>query len=127
MSNYKYVDLNLDWSSPTKNKSIPLFIDSDAIKESIINIVLTPKGSALMDPDLGTEIHNFVWDPNDEISRDSLVRILKRDLLNQEPRIDIKDITAESYLGTVIIISVVYSEKDSGIEKIVKIKVNPNE
>ena len=31
MAHDKYVDLNLDWSEPTNNKSIPLFIDSDAI------------------------------------------------------------------------------------------------
>ncbi|PWV65786.1 GPW/gp25 family protein [Plasticicumulans acidivorans] len=58
-----------------------------AIRESLINILLTRPGERLMRPDFGAGIRDWVHRPNDETSRGLLATVIERAVRRHEPRI----------------------------------------
>lgn len=123
MATKDFVDFNMDFSEKTVSNSIAMFIDSDAIKESLRNIILTPKGSGLMEPFHGSNVWNFQWEPNDEISRDSLSRTVRQDVENQEDRVIVDDVNTSQISDTAVRIDLNYTEKSTGLTKSISIKI----
>lgn len=109
--NMIYSDFNGNFEK-TNRRDISIHKNINAIRESIKNIILTPRGSELMDPNFGCGIHNLLFSPNDKITEDIMKDIIKRDLLNYEPRISVKSIKINSE-DSKIDISVSYFIKET--------------
>lgn len=41
---------------------------SDKVKSELMHIIFTPKGQKLRDPEFGTDLIKYIFEPNDEIS-----------------------------------------------------------
>lgn len=58
-----------------------------AIRESLINILLTRPGERLQRPDFGAGVREWIHRPNDATSRGLLAAVIERALMRDEPRI----------------------------------------
>lgn len=58
-----------------------------AIRESLINILLTRPGERLQRPDFGAGVRDWIHRPNDATSRGLLAAVIERALRRDEPRI----------------------------------------
>lgn len=69
--------------------------DESAIKQSIVNLLLTNKGERFFEPEIGASISELLFEPLD-YGVAALIQTKIRDTLTQyEPRINILDIRAE--------------------------------
>jgi phage baseplate assembly protein W len=63
--------------------------DIAAIKQSIKNIFNTKPGEKLLNPDLGMDLSNFVFENISEQTADLLARTILKGLAVQEPRVEL--------------------------------------
>ena len=90
MSDYKYIDI--DYKLQTVNKDLRLAYESEAINNSIRNILTTPKGSLPGNPEFGTNLEDALFEIIDEITLSFIEDIIITELTKQEPRIIVKAI-----------------------------------
>ncbi len=64
------------------------------IEESIVMILLTPKGQRVMRPEFGCEIHELVFAPNDATTAGLAAYYVQEALRMWEPRIEVRRIDA---------------------------------
>jgi len=100
------------------------------IRSSIQRILQTRKGERVMMPNFGSSLYYKLFDPNDEILRMELREIIYRDLLDQEPRIEIKTLSVVSNSDAVngedgheVLISLTFIVKTTGEESTLKFLV----
>ena len=64
------------------------------IEESIIMILLTPKGQRVMRPEFGCEIHELVFAPNNATTAGLAAYYVQEALRMWEPRIEVRRVDA---------------------------------
>ncbi len=64
------------------------------IEESIVMILLTPKGQRVMRPEFGCEIHELVFAPNNATTAGLAAYYVQEALRMWEPRIEVRQIDA---------------------------------
>jgi hypothetical protein len=62
---------------------------------AIRNILMTMRGTVPWRPDFGSEIRKFVFDLNDDISKQLILYYAYRDVSDQEPRLRLVSLDAE--------------------------------
>jgi uncharacterized protein len=65
------------------------------IEESIVMILLTPKGQRVMRPEFGCQIHDLVFAPNNATTAGLATYYVEEALGMWEPRIRVLEVTAE--------------------------------
>jgi len=94
MANGKYININY----PFKNSSKGFFLDlnSDdraAIKADLMHLILTRRGQRLYNPDFGTDLLRFIFEPNDSLTlsqiKEEITNVVKKYL----PNLQIKEIS----------------------------------
>jgi len=63
--------------------------DKSVIRSSILNILFTRRGERVMLPEFGSSLPDLVFEPNDEITEQELIRVVKDDVETWDPRIEI--------------------------------------
>jgi phage baseplate assembly protein W len=63
--------------------------DVAVILTSVVNIITTPKGSVAYAPDLGSMVPYLLFDQNDEVTQNLIRYFTIKDLIDQEPRINV--------------------------------------
>jgi phage baseplate assembly protein W len=66
------------------------------VEESIFLILSTAKGERLMLSDFGCGMHDLVFAPNNESTISLVIHTVHEALTDQEPRIDLLDVNAET-------------------------------
>lgn len=104
-------------------------IDKEAIRQSIKNIINTPKGSIPGKPDFGCPLDNYLFEPLDDTLRDLLVGDINTALSKWEPRIDVDSVTIEfqeAYNRIDITVNYSYSMVRTDDYESITISVNAN-
>lgn len=117
---YRYYDLSFD-PKPNNLGDLSIETNKNAIKQSLINIFNTPKGSRIMMPDFGCDIHSYLFEPYDEITARAIATEVKNAFEYYEPRIRITRINANLDLNNdsqTYSLEVEYDIKDEGRDKI---------
>ena len=65
----------------------------DSVKSRVIHTILTPKGQRLRKPDFGTNLINFIFAPNDELTMNSVRDEITASISRYVPEVIFKDIT----------------------------------
>ena len=79
----------------------------ELVKRDLLNHFNTPMGARVMRPDFGTRIHEFLFDPFDEYTRNAIMEDVVR-VIQTEPRVELvsldvyKDQQALSILITLL-------------------------
>lgn len=63
--------------------------DVEVIFTSMVNIITTSKGTIPYDPGFGSDIPDLVFEPNDEITRSLIRYYARKDLEEQDPRVNV--------------------------------------
>lgn len=103
MANGKFINIVY----PFKNSSKGFFLelsttDSQAIKSDLMHLILTRKGQRLYNPDFGTNILKFIFEPNDDLTfnqiKGEITDVVKRYLPNlQINEISVTESTESEY------------------------------
>lgn len=117
---------------PFKNSPNGFFLnlnstDAEAIKSDLMHLLLTRKGQRLYNPDFGTNLLKYIFEPNDTLTfealRDEVTNTIKRYL----PNLSIKNISIteseDSEYAAIIRIDYVITDNVFDIVDFVIIKV----
>ena len=74
----------------TVNRHKPPYVvtDIDLVKIDLLNAFNTRRGERAMRPDFGTDIHNLIMDPLDELTIGTIVQQAK-EVISGEPRVNL--------------------------------------
>jgi phage baseplate assembly protein W len=93
--------------------------EADKIKSELLHIILTPKGQRLRDPNFGTNLTRFIFEPNDEITYDKIREEITNQVMRYLPGVEFIDFSfyTREEEETEIIVAIDYSVKTNNNEK----------
>lgn len=94
MAKGKYININY----PFKNSNKGFFLDltSDeraAIKADLMHLILTRKGQRLYNPQFGTDLLRFIFEPNDGLTLDDIKNEITTVVKKYLPKLQINEIS----------------------------------
>ena len=87
-----YKDINITFKKHPVTNDIVVSKDASAIKQAIVNVLLTNKGERLMNPRYGSDIRRFLFEPLDYGTGFQIKANIRDTLDRFEPRISVLDI-----------------------------------
>lgn len=94
MASTKYI--NIDYPFRDSPKGFFLNLNSDdqrAIKADLMHLLLTRKGQRLYNPDFGTDLLRFIFEPNDNLTLDEITDEVKASVKKYLPQLSITSLT----------------------------------
>jgi phage baseplate assembly protein W len=96
MANGKYININY----PFKNSDKGFFLDlnSDlnaAIKADLMHLIITRKGQRLYNPDFGTDLLRYIFEPNDDLTLNMVKDEVNTAVKKYLPNLKINNLTVE--------------------------------
>lgn len=102
--------LGTGWSFPIKfdghSKSIAMVSEEEDIKQSLLILLSTRPGERLTNPNYGCRIHDFLFEPLNNLTLVMMEDAIRLSILYYEPRVDIEKInidTSEEKDGKIMI------------------------
>ena len=94
MANGKYINIRYPFQNSDKGFFLALNdTDADAIKSDLLHLILTRKGQRLYNPDFGTDLLRFIFEPNDSLTlgkiKEEITTVVKKYL----PNLQINDVS----------------------------------
>jgi phage baseplate assembly protein W len=97
---FKYININFPFRDSGKGFFLDLNVDdSNAIKADLMHLILTRKGERLYNPDFGTNLIRFIFEPNDSVTQ-------------SEIKTDIQD-TVKKYLPNLVVNDVIVTPSET--------------
>lgn len=90
----KYTDIDLDFAAHPVTKDILRKKDENAIAQSIKTLLLTSHYERPFNPDLGSNLKRFLFEPVDNVTTTLIQDSIFETLKNFEPRITIEQVVA---------------------------------
>ena len=87
-----FKDLNITFKKHPVTNDVVVSRDASAIKQAIVNVLLTNKGERLMNPRYGSDIRRFLFEPLDYGTGFQIKRNIQDTLDRFEPRVSVIDI-----------------------------------
>ena len=87
-----FKDLNITFKKHPVTNDVVVSKDASAIKQAIVNVLLTNKGERLMNPRYGSDIRRFLFEPLDYGTGFQIKANIRDTLDKFEPRISVLDI-----------------------------------
>lgn len=85
------------------------------VQSELIHLIFTPKGQRLRDPDFGTRLIQFIFNPNDSETWGDILTEIKDTVRKYIPSCSIKDlVVGESDNGVGLKVDMKYSVKRNG-------------
>lgn len=128
MANGKYININYPFKDSTKGFFLDLNDeDNQAIKADLLHLILTKKGERLYNPNFGTDLVKFIFEPEDGMTlnaiKEEITSVIKIYLPKlQMDEISVEESTESEYAAVVTIkytiIDDVFSTKDIVVIKL---------
>lgn len=114
----------------TTNNNDELYLDlnktySESIQSQVLHIIFTPKGQKLRDPDFGTNLINYIFNPSDTITFNDIKNEISIQLGKYVPFIEFRDISVynnEDGDNSIVVI-VEYGVKKGNKTEVTKVAV----
>ena len=87
-----FKDLNITFKKHPVTNDVVVSKDASAIKQAIVNVLLTNRGERLMNPRYGSDIRRFLFEPLDYGTGFQIKSNIRDTLERFEPRINVLDI-----------------------------------
>ena len=84
-----FKDININFKKHPVTNDLVVSRDASAIKQSIINLLLTNKGERLFQPDYGSDIRSQLFEPLDFATAANVKRLILYSIQQFEPRIEV--------------------------------------
>ena len=89
-----YKDINITFKKHPVTDDLVVSKDASAIKQAIVNLLLTNKGERLMNPTYGSDIRSYLFEPMDFGTANQIKNNIKDTIETFEPRIRVLQISA---------------------------------
>jgi phage baseplate assembly protein W len=114
----------------TTNNNDELYLDlnktyGESIQSQVLHIIFTPKGQKLRDPDFGTNLINYIFNPSDTITFNDIKNEISIQLGKYVPFIEFRDISVynnEDGDNSIVVI-VEYGVKKGNKTEVTKVAV----
>ena len=93
-----FKDLNITFKKHPVTNDVVVSRDASAIKQAIVNLLLTNKGERLMNPEYGSDIRRYLFEPLDYGTSQQIVGNIESTIERYEPRISVSNISARPNL-----------------------------
>ena len=92
--NMKYININYPFRNSIKGFFLDLTeTDNDAIKADLMHLILTRKGQRLYNPQFGTNLMKFIFEPNDELTLNDIKEEITSAVKKYLPKLQISEIS----------------------------------
>ena len=92
-----YSDISASLAVNPVTGDIAQLDNKQSIRASILNILRTRKGERLFQPQLGTNIHKMLFEPNTPFTAGQINQELKSSIEDQEPRVTVERINTDDF------------------------------
>ena len=89
-----FKDLNITFKKHPVTDDLVVSKDASAIKQAIVNLLLTNKGERLMNPTYGSDIRSYLFEPMDFGTANQIKNNIRDTIETFEPRIRVLQISA---------------------------------
>ena len=89
-----FKDLNITFKKHPVTDDVVVSRDASAIKQAIVNLLLTNKGERLMNPNYGSDIRRYLFEPLDYGTANQIKGNIRDTIERFEPRISIVKLKA---------------------------------
>tara|TARA_Y100000766_G_C18804168_1_gene554628 strand:+ start:388 stop:780 length:393 start_codon:yes stop_codon:yes gene_type:complete len=89
-----FKDLNITFKKHPVTNDVVVSRDASAIKQAIVNLLLTNKGERLMNPEYGSDIRRYLFEPLDYGTANQITGNIKSTIDTFEPRISVLNLRA---------------------------------
>lgn len=94
MANGKFINIDYPFKNSTNGFFIKLNSDEQrAIKADLMHLLLTRRGQRLYNPDFGTNILKYIFEPNDALTWDSVKEEVMGSVKKYLPNLNVTSIT----------------------------------
>ena len=105
-----FKDLNITFKKHPVTDDVVVSRDASAIKQAIVNLLLTNKGERLMNPNYGSDIRRYLFEPLDYGTANQIKGNIRDTIERFEPRISVVRLKASpNYEDNGIDITMTYS------------------
>lgn len=87
-----YKDLDFNFSKLALTNDVGSKTDTNAIKQSVVNLVMTNFGERPFHPEIGSDVNSLLFEPSSVLTYSVIEDTIKTVLENFEPRIEITSI-----------------------------------
>lgn len=92
----KFINIAFPFQESNRGDFILLNNEDDkAIKSDLMHLILTRKGERLYMPDFGTNLLKFIYEPNDNITRNDIKNEITDTVKKYLPNLQINDVSVE--------------------------------
>ena len=89
-----YRDINITFKKHPVTNDVVVSKDASAIKQAIVNLLLTNKGERLMNPEYGSDIRRYLFEPLDYGTSALVKQNIVTTIGRFEPRISVQEIVS---------------------------------
>ena len=93
-STLSFKDINMTFKKHPITDDLVVSRDASAIKQAIVNLLLTNKGEKLFNPNYGSDIRSYLFEPLDYGTATQIIGNIKHVITKWEPRIEILNLKA---------------------------------
>ena len=93
-SKLSFKDINITFKKHPVTGDVVVSKDASAIKQAIVNLLLTNKGEKLFNPEYGSDIRAYLFEPLDYGTAAQIQRNIAYSVNKHEPRVQIEDLRA---------------------------------
>jgi phage baseplate assembly protein W len=92
----KYININYPFKDSPKGFFLDLNLDDNsAIKADLLHLLLTRKGQRLYNPDFGTDLLRYIFEPEDNLSLNDIKTEISTSVKKYIPNLSIDNLTVE--------------------------------
>ena len=84
-----FKDINITFKKHPVTNDVVVSKDASAIKQAIVNLLLTNKGERPFNPDYGSDIRSYLFEPLDFATAGQIDLSIRNTITEFEPRIDV--------------------------------------
>lgn len=96
MANGRFININYPFKDSKQGFFIDLNADDNsAIKADLMHLILTIKGQRLYNPDFGTNLMRFIFEPNDGLTFQAINEEITTQVKKYLPNLNITNISIE--------------------------------
>ena len=96
MATGKYININYPFKDSNKGFFLDLNDnDNQAIKADLLHLLLTRKGQRLYNPDFGTDLLQYIYEPYDSVTFDDIKDEINNSVKKYLPQVRLDDLTVE--------------------------------
>lgn len=91
-----YSDITKDFAMNSLSKDVGVSTDAQAVKDSLLGLLMTNQGERLYRPDIGSDIRKLLFDQASASRTHFLKKLITQTIENYEPRCILEDVKVEA-------------------------------